>query len=311
MIGFKRIAAGTAALLGIGWSSSVWAEPPRRIAIDGKFDDWVEVPGRTDPAHDEHDTDNQEQLDKPEHLAHADVDIVEYKFAHDAENLYAYFRSRGTIGRTQVGGPGKPAGRYYAIVTIDVDQDEGTGYWLHEGGFYPTSGGYDVNFEIEWYDGSFNTGHYINHACINEAELERAFLDQSSGHYISGRAGPYKPGFVRLGPGTYRHYTEWVYHDNDTLTFVRDKGPAMRGVIRGAISGDGHELEMVAPMKGFLVDSRGNPIVRLGRKLNISMSLEASGELAAGGRWASDTAAPIKGYDLEPPDRNQNQRESE
>jgi hypothetical protein len=56
-------------------------------------------------------------------------------------------------------------------------------------------------------------------------------------------------------------------------------------------------------MKGFLVDPDGKPLVRLGGKINISMSLEASGELAKGGQWASNTAAPIRGYVLESPRR--------
>jgi hypothetical protein len=34
---------------------------------------------------------------------------------------------------------------------------------------------------------------------------------------------------------------------------------------------------------------------------NVSMSLEASGELARGKQWASNTGAPIRGYVLEPP----------
>src|SRR5439155_4009890 len=139
-------------------------------------------------------------------------DLLECKLAHDAENLYAYFKARGVIGRTQAAQGGKPDGRYYAIVTIDLDDSATTGYWLHEGGFYPSSGGYDVNAEIEWYGGRFNTGHYINHACRDQAELDQAFLDQSSGEYKKGHDGPYKAGFVRPGPGTYKHYTEWVYH---------------------------------------------------------------------------------------------------
>src|SRR5262249_26258028 len=210
----------------------------------------------------------------------ADVDILEYKFTHDADNLYAYFKARGVIGRTQTAGPGKPAGRYYAIVTIDVDDDEKTGYWLHEGGFFPTSGGYDVNAEIEWYNGRINTGHYINHCCRNQEELDQAFRDQSAGKYKKGHPGPHPAGFVRRGPGTYKHCTEWVYHADDTITFVRDKGPQTLGVVKGALSADGHELEMVMPMKGFLVDPKGRPLIKLGQKINISMSLEASGELA-------------------------------
>jgi hypothetical protein len=160
-----------------------------------------------------------------------------------------------------------------------------------------------VNAELEWYDNHLNTGHYINHACRNQQELEQAFLDQSSGQYQKAKRGPYKPGFVRLGAGTYDYYTEWVYHDDDTITFVRDAGPKTLGIITGALSPDGHELEMKMPMKGFLVDPKGKPIIKLGQRLNISFSLEASGELAAGGKWASNTAAPIKGYVLEAPAR--------
>ncbi len=179
-----------------------------------------------------------------------------------------------------------------------MDNNPKTGYWLHEGGFYPTSGGYDVNAEIEWYNNRLNTGHYINHACRDQAELDRAFRDQSSGQYRPGKDGPYKAGSLRLGPGTYKYYTEWVYHANGTITFVRDKGPRTLGIIQGALSPDGHELEMKAPMKGFLVDAKGQPIIKLGQTLNISFSLEASGELAKGKRWASNTAAPIRGYVL-------------
>jgi hypothetical protein len=304
MMCWKRLAVVVLLLLGMaGLSQPAAAEPVRKITIDGKFDDWAGVPAYKDPPNNEHDTDHKGQTDKPRRVDHADVDILEYKFTHDADNLYAYFKARGVIGRTQKAGPGKEAGRYYAIVTIDVDNDEKTGYWLHEGGFYPTSRGYDLNAEIEWFNGRINTGHYINHACLNQQELDQAFLDQSSGQYKKGVAGPYKPGFVRLGPGTYDYYTEWVYHANDTITFVRDKGPQTLGIIEGALSPDGHELEMKIPVKGFLVDQRGKPILQLGRKINISMSLEASGELAKGGQWASNTAAPIRGYVLEPPPR--------
>jgi hypothetical protein len=301
---FRPFSSLAMALLGVSTLCGiVHGEPCRTITIDGNFADWANLTVYRDPPHNEHDTDHSGRFDTPTHVEHADVDILEYKFAHDADNLYAYFKARGVIGRTQAAGPGKIAGRYYAIVTIDVDQDEKTGYWLHEGGFYPTSGGYDVNGEIEWYDNRLNTGHYINHACRNQADLDQAYLDQSSGRYKKGQAGPYPAGFMRLGAGTYNFYTEWVYHANQHITFVRDKGPQVLGIIKGALSTDGHELEMKIPMKGFLVDQAGKPIMRLGRKLNISMSLEASGELAAGGRWASNTAAPIKGYFLEPPRR--------
>jgi hypothetical protein len=282
---------------------SLRAEPSHTITIDGKFDDWASIPSHLDPAGNEHDTSHKGRDDIPAHVEHADVDLLEYKFTHDAENIYAYFRARGQIGRTRAGGFGRPAGRYYAIVAIDVDHDEETGYWLHGGGFYPTSGGYDINAEIEWYAGKMNATPYINHCCVTKGELDQAFLDQSSGEYKKGKDGPYRPGFVRLGAGTYQYYTEWVYHQNDTLTFVRDMCPRTLGIIEGALSADGHQLEMKIPMKGFLVDQHGKPLVALGRKINVSFSLEASGESAGDRKWASNTGEPIREYFLEPPNK--------
>jgi hypothetical protein len=277
------------------------AERPQRIVIDGKFDDWADVPAHFDPARNEHNTAHKGQADVPEHVEHADVDLLEYKLTHDAENLYAYFRARGEIGRTSPNAWGRLGGRYYAIVAVDVDNNPKTGYWLHEGGFYPTTGGYDINAEIEWFAGKINANPYINHGCINQGELDHAFLDQSSGAYRKGTNGPYKKGFVRLGEGTYKYYTEWVYHADDTVTFVRDMCPRTIGIIEGALSTDRHQLEMKIPMKGFLVDQHGKPLVALGRRINVSFSLEASGELAGDRKWASNTGEPILNYYLEPP----------
>lgn len=295
----KRWASLGVAVVAVGLAPYALGEPPRKITIDGKFDDWAEVRSYSDPAGDEHDTDHKGKAEEPKHVEHPDADLLEYKLGHDAANLYFYFRARGVIGRTLHDASGKRAGRYYAIGAIDVDENEKTGYWLHEGGFYPTSGGYDMNAEIEWYDNEFNTGHYINHECTTEAELDQAFLDQSSKRYKKGHDGPYKAGFIRLGAGTYKHYTEYVYHDNGTVTFVRDKGPVVLGIVKGKLSPDGHQLEMRIPFRGFLVDERRRPIMKRGQTLKVSMSLEASGELAPGKDWASDAGEPIEGYVLE------------
>src|SRR4051794_25800529 len=74
------------------------AAPPRAIVIDGQFGDWRDVPAYTDPPNNEHDTDHKGKDERPERVEHADVDLLEYKFTHDAENLYAYFKARGVIG---------------------------------------------------------------------------------------------------------------------------------------------------------------------------------------------------------------------
>lgn len=285
--------------------------PITNITVDGQFGDWAAVPSYFDPIDDQHDTDHDGPGDTPAHVAHPDVDLLEFKFTHDAENLYAYFRSRGTVGATQAQVPGGGrAGRYYAIVTIDVDNDDTTGYWLHEGGYYPTSPGYDMNMEIEYYNGAFNTGHYLNHGAMTAGQLP-ALEEQQ------------KQGIVDVRPGTYDHYTQWVMFDDpssgqhdlgdgSSITFVADRGPVYQGIIRAIVSPDGHEMEMVAPFVGFMSypgaepGERGAPIMALGRTIDVSFSLEASGELFAqpgsNGEWASDTADPIVGYYLGVPE---------
>ena len=275
------------------------AEPIHRITLDGDFADWVEVPSYTDPADDQHDTDHTGEFDVPAYVDHEDADLLEFKFTHDENNLYAYFRTRGLIGRTQSSSVGT-AGRYYVIVTIDVDNDDATGYPLHEGGYYPTTPGYDMNMEVEFYDDAFNTGHYLNHGCLDNAEFLQAQADQSNG-------------WVNVKAGTYDWYTQWVWFDTpqglpgeiilptgEGIVWVADRGPAYPGcIIEISISPDGHEAEVKAPFRGFMLDApSGDPIMALGKTIDVSFSVEASSEFAAGGEWASDTADPIVGYEL-------------
>ena len=90
---------------------------------------------------------------------------------------------------------------------------------------------------------------------------------------------------------------------------MADKGPVYRGIIRVALSPDKHEAEMVAPFRGFMRNATqphtsANSIISLGKTIGISISLEASPELApvpANG-WASDTSNPILGYYLAHPE---------
>jgi hypothetical protein len=290
-------------------ASAAVAEPTHSIIIDGDFSDWTNVPSHFDPVGgpgvlhdgmpDTHDTDHSLPNDVPTYVSHPDIDLVEYKFTHDSSNLYAYFRATGRIGNTISNASQK--GRYYVIVTIDVDNSTNTGYGLHEGGYYPTSYGYDMNMEVEFYAGRTNKGNYLNHGATNQAQLDAAFQDQTNG-------------IVRVLPGSYDFYPEWVWFDSTnagtyrlpapdnyaSITFVQDKGTNYQGIIQIALSPERHQAEMVAPFRGFMRDPLGNPIVGLRKKMNISFSLEASGELAPGGQWASDTGDPIVGYYLSP-----------
>lgn len=278
---------------------TAFGEPIHRITLDGNFDDWAAVPSYRDPVDDQHDTDHDQALDVPDYVDHADVDLLEFKFTHDEDSFYGYFRSRGIIGRTQNAGAGT-AGRYYVIVTIDMDNNDVTGYPLHEGGYYPTTTGYDMNMEVEYYDGAFNTGHYLLHGCLDPHSYLASEMEQ-------------RQGFVTLAPGNYDCYTQWVWYDTppgyaneiiiptgEAIYRVVDRGPVYPGsIVEIFLSADGHEAELRAPYRGFMKDGPGgSPIVGLGDTIDVSFSLEASGELAVGGEWASDTADPIVGYVL-------------
>jgi hypothetical protein len=310
--------AATIFTLFLAITAPVWAEAIHHITIDGDFSDWASVPSYYDPSGtnvvngipNTHDTDGDTATYIPHYVNHPDVDLLEFKFTHDISNLYAYFRAEGVIGNTISNA--NQHGRYYVIVTIDVDNNTNTGYGLHEGGYYPTSYGYDMNMEFEFYEGHPNKGNYLNHGITNAAQLAEAIQDQMNG-------------IVRVRPGSYKNpdYTEWVWYDSPSgpnsgtnnlpppedyasIRFVRDRGPSYGGIVRIALSPDGHQAEMVAPFRGFMRDATqphtsAKPIVSLGKTINISFSLEASGELAPGGEWASNTAEPIRGYYLSPP----------
>ncbi len=294
----------------------ILGEPIHHITIDGDFSDWTNVPSYYDPwgtnvvngIPNTHDTDGDTPDYIPTYVNHPDVDLLEYKFTHDCSNLYAYFRAEGVIGNTITNVPGH--GRYYVIVTIDVDNNTNTGYNLCEGGYDPTSAGYDMNMEYEFYEGHPNKGNYLNHGATDDASLAAAFQDQING-------------IVRVLPGSYKYYAEWVWFDSPSgpnsgtnnlpppddyasIRFVEDRGPSYQGIIRIALSSDGHQAEMVAPFRGFMRDASqphtsAPQIIALGKTINVSFSLEASGELAPGGQWASNTAEPIRGYYLSPP----------
>jgi hypothetical protein len=304
-----RVASAAVGFALCAWNTEVRADYTHSITIDGSFADWAVVPSHSDPVGgpgvlhngipDTHDTDHSASNDVPAYVNHPDIDLVEFKFTHDSSNLYAYFRATGVIGRTAATATQK--GRYYVIVTLDVDDSAATGYALHEGGYYPTSAGYDMNMEVEYYTNAFNTGHYLNHGATNQAQLNAATQDQTNGT-------------VRVLPGTYDFYTQWVWFDSTnagtyrlpvpddyaSITFVADKGPVYQGIIYIARSADGHEAEMVAPFRGFMRDPADNPIMATQKTINISFSLEASGELSPGNSWASDTGDPITGYYLSP-----------
>jgi len=149
-----------------------------------------------------------------------------------------------------------------------------------------------MNMEVEFYNGTYNTGHYLNHEYISESNFNANWENDLA------------QGVVRLAPGTYDYYSQWVMFSDSSYVVVEDKGPVHQGIIEIAISEDGHEAEMKAPFWGFLKTPDGENIIDVNRNIIVSASLEASGELSekavnsghtTGSKsfWGSNTAEPF------------------
>jgi len=198
---------------------------------------------------------------------------------------------------------------------LDADNNQTTGYCINLGGYYPTTCGTDLHFEIEMYNGTFNTAHYLLHSAWDERSYQRAYEEQ-------------KRGVVTFdGPATYHPYTEWVYYDRAhpmppdevkrcpdgphtlpngaQICFVEDKAPGpFQGVMQYAFSKDDTMMEMSAPFEGFMNKSDGTPVVGMGTMLHFTMALETSGELQRDDKWSTDASWQIRGYILEPFPKN-------
>jgi len=321
MMGGSRVTLGVILCIII---VSAYSAPITKITIDGNFEDWNTVRKYQDPLDnrqgtvfqalvpDCHDTDHNKPCEIPEHVYNPHVDIIQYAIAHDEYAIYAYFKGAGDISLTS-NGPGSEAGRSYIQVAIDMDNYEPTGYCLCEGGYYPTSCGYDMHFELEMYNGSFNTAHYLLHSMQNQTEYDFEYEQQ-------------KQGLVSFRNATYHPYTEWVYYskenppspqesarcpdgphtlpNGDLICFVEDKvnGP-FQGVMQFAFSEDKTEVEFSAPYIGFMnlavAEGEPQPAIKLGDTVTIAMMLETSSQYSVPSTlWSTDGAWPIRGYHL-------------
>jgi hypothetical protein len=164
-------------------------------------------------------------------------------------------------------------------------------------------------FEIEMFNGTFNTGHILLHSMNDTADYQQqqqTIINTGGIGYASGTV-PYKP------------YAEWVYWsaskppnaeeaarcaaavngltsgpyrlpDGSSLCFVTDKcaGP-FQGAFQFAFSSDGHELEIGTPFASFLhLQATGKPALGIDSVVNVQFTLETSRELSIPLDWCSD-----------------------
>jgi len=204
-----------------------------------------------------------------------------------------------------------PRQRSYFQVNMDTDNNFTSGYCSGTGGYFPWMCGIDLSFEIEFFEGHFNTGHVILHAMHNDEEREAAQLDQ-------------RAGLVGLSTSivSYRYYTEWVYYgpgrpppfdeahrcsesfegrtegpyvlpNGATICFVSDMcdGP-FQGDFQYAFNPGRTELEMSIPYAAFLRVKNSSipeiPALGLGSTVTAQFSLETSEP-----QWNSDATVPF------------------
>ena len=163
----NALAAGLVAVFVATRPAAVRSAPMTAITIDGRFDDWSGVPYYPDPHDlpdgstlqddlaDVHTTNcTDTRFDKPLHVYHPPCDLLGMRITHDADGFYGYFRAAGDMRAqslcTAHTTPNKchgadRCGRTYIQMGFDMDNNVSTGYCLWQGGYNPSSCGWDVH----------------------------------------------------------------------------------------------------------------------------------------------------------------------
>lgn len=251
---------------------------PAKIAIDGNFDDWRNVAGVDDP-----------RGDVVPYLEYVpDVDLLEFKVAHDDEHIYFYARVAGQVGRTHPDG-----GRGYFYAYMDVDQNAGTGFLptRDDDCYYGVDIGDDCEVQFEFVDNKFRKTFY---GFCGIGGDENVLKQQVTlGKSIYGRLdenGKERPNYK----------AEYTYRDGKT-EITKDLKHGTSDTILLAVSPDGREVEVVSSLKGFLKDPQGKPTIRVGQTIDVAAGMESDSKFYPGKtRWGADSTAAIRGYKLTP-----------
>jgi hypothetical protein len=248
------------------------------IAIDGKFDDWRNVPGVDDP-----------HGDLVPYLEYVpDVDLLEFKVAHDSVHIYQYARVAGRVGYTYPKG-----GRSYFYAYLDVDQDPGTGFLPSRDDecYYGVEIGDDCEVQFEFVDNVFRKSFYGFCGLGGDDEVLKQTVTIGKSQY--GRLD--ENGRER------KHYKSEYIFRNGVTEITEDLKLGTSDTIKVAVSPDGSEVEVVSALAGFLKDRDGRPTVALGQMIDVAAGMECDSKAYPGkSRWAADSTKPIRGYRLTP-----------
>jgi hypothetical protein len=249
-----------------------------RIAIDGNFDDWRNVAGVDD-----------RRGDLVPYLEYIpDVDLLEFKVAHDDQHIYLYARVAGQVGRTHPDG-----GRGYFYAYMDVDRNPGTGFLptRDDDCYFGVDIGDDCEVQFEFVNNKFRKSFYGFCGLGGNENVLKQQVTIGKSQY--GR-------FDESGVERANYKSEYTYR-NGTTEITEDLQLGTSDTIRLAISPDGSEVEIASAFTGFLKDSEGRPTLKLGQTIDLAAGMECDSKAYLGKtRWAADSSIAIRGYRLNP-----------
>jgi hypothetical protein len=254
------------------------AMPKPKIAIDGNFDDWRNVPGLDDP-----------RGDLVPYLDYvSDVDLLEFKVAHDDQRIYLYARVAGKIGRSHPDG-----GRSYFYAYIDVDQNADTGFLPSRDDecYYGVDIGDDCEIQFEFVNNIFRKTFYGFCGLGGNDNVLKQQLTIGKSFY--GR-------FDANGRERPNYKSEYIYR-NGVTEITEDLKEGTSDTIHLAVSPDGSEVEIASTYTGFLKNPKGERIVKLWQTIDIAAGMECDSKAYIGkSKWAADSTKAIRNYRLTP-----------
>jgi len=254
---------------------------PAKITIDGNFDDWRNVTGVDD-----------RQGDVAPYLDYVpDVDLLEFKVAHDNQHIYLYARVAGQVGRSYSDG-----GRSYFYAYMDVDQNPDTGFLptRDDECYFGVDIGDDCEVQFEFVNNVLRKTFYgFCGLGGNDNVLKRKV---TIGRSQYGR-------FDHNGVERANYKSEYIFR-NGITEITEDLKLGSSDTIHLAISPDGREVEVVSAFTGFLKDAGGRPTLEIGRTIDLAVGMECDSKAYPGKtRWAADSTIAIRGYRLHTADR--------
>lgn len=251
-------------------------ERPSGIAIDGAFEDWRNVPGVDDP--------RGEVMPYLEYVP--DVDLLEFKIAHDDEHIYFYARVAGQVGRTHPDG-----GRSYFYAYMDIDQNPETGFLpsRDDDCYFGVDIGDDCEVQFEFVNNAFRKSFYGFCGLGGDKQVLDGAVTLGKSQY--GRLD-------ERGQERAHYKSEYIYRDGKT-EITEDLKLGTSDTIRLAVSPDGREVEVSSQLSGFLHDSDGRSTLRSGQTIDVAAGMESDSKLYLGKtRWGADSTPAIRGYRL-------------